>query len=81
MPRLLLEFDPLVLGFDANDVRRKLWEGTPRIAVGHFGEKHLYLNHLETDPGAKGIFVTPDTLEAGEEHLITARLLEIIRGS
>lgn len=79
MPRLLLEIDSDVLGFDANDIRRALWEGDPRIAVGHYGTKHLYLTHADTDDGARGIFVTPDTLEPGEEHIITERILSIVR--
>lgn len=79
MPRLLLTFDPDVLGFDANDVRHDLWEGEPRIAVGSYGEKHLYLTHAESDPGARGIYVTPDTLEPGDAEQITERLHAIIR--
>jgi hypothetical protein len=81
MPRALVEFDPAVLGFDANHVRHALWEGDPRIAVGHYGAKHLYLTHAESDPDARGIYITPDTLEPGEEHAITKRMLEILSRS
>jgi L-seryl-tRNA(Ser) seleniumtransferase len=79
MPRLLLELDPAVAGMTGDEARRRLWEGNPRIAAGSAGAVGPWLAHDLTDDTSRGLYLTPDTLDAGEEHLITERLLELLK--
>jgi L-seryl-tRNA(Ser) seleniumtransferase len=64
LPRALISFDPAVCGVTGADVRRGLWEGDPRVAVAAAGET--------------GISMTPDTLEPGEEALVSAALAGLL---
>jgi hypothetical protein len=59
-------FDPAICGLTGAEVRQRLWEGDPRIAVAPAGES--------------GISVTPDTLDPGEEHFVAGRVREIVVG-
>jgi hypothetical protein len=47
------------------ELRRRLWEGDPRIAVAAAGDDAISL--------------TPDTLEPGEELLVVERIRAILR--
>jgi len=50
------------------EVRRRLWEGNPAIAVA--------------PAGPRGISLTPDTLDApGQAEIVAARLLDVIRAA
>lgn len=63
VPRIRISFaDPDV---SAASVRRRLLEGEPAVAV-------------EIPPNTNVIFVTPDTLEPGEERIVAARLREVL---
>jgi L-seryl-tRNA(Ser) seleniumtransferase len=66
-PRLLLRFDPARAGLTGEQVRRQLWEGEPAIAVGP----------AESD----GVYITPDTIEPGEEQIIADRLTALLRSA
>ena len=61
MPRALVRFDAAELGFDRDEVVRRLGEGDPYVEVAKSGED--------------GIWVNPQTLEDGEEGLVIDRLL------
>lgn len=65
VPRLLLELDPERAGLTGAELRQRLWDGDPRIAVAPAGER--------------GVYITPDTLEPGEEALIAERVTTIVR--
>jgi len=65
VPRTLIEFEPALCGLTAAEVRQRLWEGDPPIAVA--------------SAGIAGIYITPDTLESGEEHIIAERLKQILQ--
>ena len=65
VPRTLIEFDPILCGLTAVEVRQRLWEGDPPVAVA--------------PAGITGIYLTPDTLESGEEHIIAGRLKQILQ--
>jgi uncharacterized pyridoxal phosphate-dependent enzyme len=65
-PRALVTLDPARCGVSGAELRRRLWEGDPRIAVAAAGEG--------------GISLTPDTLEPGEELLVLERIRAILRG-
>ena len=77
MPRALIELNPAA-GLDANALRRLLWEGDPRIAVSNAGPIGPWLAHDLSDPDARGVYLTPDTLDLGEERVITERMLAIL---
>jgi uncharacterized pyridoxal phosphate-dependent enzyme len=64
VPRALILFDPATCGVSGEDVRRQLWEHSQPIAVA--------------PADGSGIYLTPDTLEPGEEEIIAARLREIL---
>jgi L-seryl-tRNA(Ser) seleniumtransferase len=66
-PRLWLRLDPARAGLTGADLRRQLWEGEPAIAVSPAGED--------------GIYITPDTIEPGEEQVIAERLTQILRAA
>ena len=61
MPRALLRFDPERLGFDRDEVVRRLHEGDPYVEVAN--------------AGPDGIWINPQTLEDGEEKIVIDRLL------
>ncbi len=63
-PRVQLIFDPAICGLSGAEVRQRLWEGQPRIAAAPAGET--------------GIYLTPDTMEPGEETIIVERLRELL---
>jgi L-seryl-tRNA(Ser) seleniumtransferase len=66
VPRALIMFDPAACGVTGDEVRRRLWEHEQPVAVA---------------PAAgSGIYLTPDTLEPGEEEIIVARLRAILAG-
>ncbi|GAB4440049.1 MAG: DgaE family pyridoxal phosphate-dependent ammonia lyase [Chloroflexi bacterium OHK40] len=64
-PRLLLTLDPARCSVSGDELRRRLWEDSPRIAVASAGEH--------------GISLTPDTLEPGEELLVVAAIQRVLR--
>lgn len=64
VPRLLVEFDPERTTLTGERLRRLLWEGDPAIAVAL------------AEPN--GIYLTPDTLEPGEEELVASRLRQLL---
>ena len=64
MPRCRVELDPVVVGLDASELARRLWDGIPRIAVKH---------------DDRAISMTPDTLEPGDEREITTRLVALLQ--
>lgn len=65
-PRALVTLDPARCGMTGAELRRRLWESDPRIAVAAAGEN--------------GISLTPDTLEPGEEVLVLERIRAILQG-
>lgn len=67
VPRLLLELDPERAGLTGAELRQRLWESDPRIAVAPAGER--------------GVYITPDTLEPGEEELIAERVTAIVQAA
>ncbi len=67
VPRLLLELDPEHAGLTGAELRQRLWEGDPRIAVA--------------PAGAHGVYITPDTIEPGEEELIAERVTAIVQAA
>ena len=66
-PRVYIKFDPSLAGITAEAVWQHLWSGDPAIAAAR--------------AGTTGIYLTPDTLEPGEEHVITERLLHILNAA
>ncbi len=66
-PRALVLFDAATCGLTGADVRQRLWEGDPRIAVAPAGEG--------------GISITPDTLDPGEEPVVIGRVREVVMGA
>ena len=78
MPRALLEFEPARAGLSGDEARYRLLDGNPRIAVGSAGAIGPWLAHDLPDATSRGIYLTPDTLDEGEEQVITERLLEIL---
>jgi L-seryl-tRNA(Ser) seleniumtransferase len=64
-PRALISLDPARCGISGADLRQRLWEGDPRVAVAA--------------AGADAISITPDTLEPGEELLIIERIRRALR--
>lgn len=65
LPRCLITVDAALLGCDRNAIVEQLASGTPSIIVESVAESGIHLN--------------PMTLEAGEEDIITSRLLEIVK--
>jgi L-seryl-tRNA(Ser) seleniumtransferase len=61
MPRALVRFDGATLGFDRDEIVRRLHEGDPYVEV--------------SNSGADGIWINPQTLEDGEEKIVIDRLL------
>lgn len=66
IPRVLVQIDPAVVGMTGAEVRATLWDGTPRIAVG--------------EAAGDGFFLTPDTLEPGEEEIVATRAVDVLSG-
>ncbi|MCC6629612.1 MAG: aminotransferase class V-fold PLP-dependent enzyme [Chloroflexi bacterium] len=66
-PRLHLRFDPARAGLTGEQVRQALWEGEPGIVV--------------TPAGPDGIFITPDTIDPGEEQIIADRLTAVLQAA
>jgi uncharacterized pyridoxal phosphate-dependent enzyme len=64
MPRALVRFDPAVLGFDRDEIVRRLGEGDPYVEVSKSGDD--------------GIWINPQTLEDGEEGIVIERLLQAL---
>ncbi|MBI2193851.1 MAG: aminotransferase class V-fold PLP-dependent enzyme [Planctomycetes bacterium] len=64
IPRLYVQFDSERIRKTQQDVMRELQEGSPRIEV------------LETE---KGVTISPNTLESGEEQVVARRLREILK--
>lgn len=63
-PRALIRLDPAACGIDGAELRRRLWEGDPRVAVAPAGDD--------------GISISPDTLSPGEEDAVLAAILRAI---
>jgi L-seryl-tRNA(Ser) seleniumtransferase len=61
MPRALVRFDAEELGFDRDEVVRRLHEGDPYVEVSNSGKD--------------GIWINPQTLEDGDEKIVIDRLL------
>jgi L-seryl-tRNA(Ser) seleniumtransferase len=61
MPRALVQFDQARLGFDRDEVVRRLGEGDPYVEV--------------SKSGVDGIWINPQTLADGEEAIVIDRLL------
>jgi L-seryl-tRNA(Ser) seleniumtransferase len=66
MPRALVRFDAERLGFDRDEVVRRLGEGDPYVEV--------------SKSGADGIWINPQTLADGEETIVIDRLLAALAG-
>jgi uncharacterized pyridoxal phosphate-dependent enzyme len=66
VPRALIEIDAAVTGVTAEEVRRRLWEGDPAIAV--------------SPAGSDGIYLTADTLDGQDAAIVTERLAELLTG-
>lgn len=64
-PRAVLTLDPARCGITGAELRRRLWEGDPRVAVAPAGEQ--------------GISLTPDTLEPGEELTVIEHIRRALR--
>jgi L-seryl-tRNA(Ser) seleniumtransferase len=64
MPRALVVCAPGTNGPDAPELCDRLWEGDPRIAV-KLGPEHC-------------LYLAPDCLEPGEEHIVAERLLALM---
>lgn len=60
VPRVRIELDLETVSLTAPEVQQRLWDGDPAIAVAVEGERYLYL--------------TPDTLEPGEDRIVADRL-------
>jgi len=65
LPRLVLEIDPSCCGMTARELRDRLWEGDPRIAVALHDEHRISL--------------TAETLEPGEAEVVAERIRTILR--
>jgi L-seryl-tRNA(Ser) seleniumtransferase len=65
MPRAEIIFDETGLGRTRDQILHALWCGKPAIALAPAGEN--------------GVFVNPQTLQAGQERIIVARLKEVLR--
>lgn len=63
-PRALIQLDAERCGITGAELRRRLWEGDPRVAVAPAGDD--------------GISISPDTLSPGEEGLVLAAILRAI---
>jgi L-seryl-tRNA(Ser) seleniumtransferase len=61
MPRALVRFDAEELGFDRDEVVRRMHEGDPYVEVSNSGKD--------------GIWINPQTLEDGDEKIVIDRLL------
>ncbi len=64
-PRAVITLDPARCGLTGAELRRRLWESDPRIAVAAAGEQ--------------GISLTPDTLEPGEELLVVEQIRRALK--
>jgi L-seryl-tRNA(Ser) seleniumtransferase len=60
VPRVRVAVDPSVAAVEAGELRRRLWEGDPGIAV--------------LPDGGDGFFLSPDTIAPPEAGLIAARI-------
>src|SRR6266436_1316256 len=66
IPRVKIEIDPTLTGFSATELRQLLLEGEPSIAIEH---------PLNTS----FIFLSPETLERGDEQIVAERLKEVFK--
>ena len=65
MPRALVVLDAATLGFDRDEVVRRLHEGDPYVEVSTAGTDRIYVN--------------PQTLDDGEETIVVERLLSAFK--
>ena len=65
MPRALVQLDAEKLGFDRDEVIRRLREGDPYVEVSSSGKDTIYVN--------------PQTLEDGEETIVIERLVSALK--
>jgi uncharacterized pyridoxal phosphate-dependent enzyme len=65
MPRALVQIDAEAVGFDRDEVVRRLREGDPYVEVSSSGKDTIYVN--------------PQTLEDGEETIVIERLLSALK--
>lgn len=64
--RLIVDWDEQELGMSAVEVEKRLWDGTPRIAVARHGKGSLEFTCFMND--------------SGEEKIAAARALEVFKG-
>jgi L-seryl-tRNA(Ser) seleniumtransferase len=64
LPRALVAIDAALAGVTAAEIRQQLWETEPRVAVALADER--------------GIYITPDTLESGEEQIVADRIRQVV---
>jgi D-glucosaminate-6-phosphate ammonia-lyase len=65
VPRALIRLDPEQAGVSAGEILQRLWDGEPPIAAAPAGND--------------GIFLTPDTLDSGEEGIVADRLAQLLK--
>jgi hypothetical protein len=65
VPRALVQWDPEEIRMSGRDVQSVLLEGDPAIAVPVAGDH--------------GIYITPDTIEPGDEKIISERLRQVLQ--
>jgi D-glucosaminate-6-phosphate ammonia-lyase len=65
VPRALVQWDPEEIRMSGRDVQSVLLEGDPAIAVPVAGDH--------------GIYITPDTIEPGDETIISERLRQVLQ--
>lgn len=67
-PRVLVRLDPDVV-MTSDELQQRLWDGDPRIAVAPLN--------------ATGFHITPDTLQPGEDRVVSDRITAVlsVRGS
>lgn len=67
IPRARVTVDRDVIGFDAEEMVARLWDGEPRVYV-HAGDADCF-------------YITPETLAAGEAVLLAAQIARVATGS
>jgi L-seryl-tRNA(Ser) seleniumtransferase len=65
IPRARVDLNPAQTGLSADMVQATLWNGKPKVAIAVEFDRYLYL--------------TPDTLEPGQEDLVTECVIKALR--
>jgi L-seryl-tRNA(Ser) seleniumtransferase len=68
-PSLIVRWDRERLGFSGQEVMRRLWDGTPRVAV-----------FASDAPGQGGVSVTPYMMASGDDRIVADRLVAVLTG-